>query len=60
MSGLTRASEEALLKKMDLPDLRKMALLHTDVVSGLKGLCIYRGEEKKMAEKYGFVVKQTC
>lgn len=59
MSALTRMSEEALMHKMELPDLREMALLSSAVVQGLKGVCDYRKREGEMIAKYGFKVKTT-
>jgi len=58
MSALTRASETALLKKMDLPDLREMALLSSAVQQGLKGVCEFRKREDEMIAKYGFKVRR--
>ena len=57
MSALTPKSETALLKKMDLLDLRTMAYLSSDVIKGNATLEQFREKEREMITKYGFKVK---
>jgi hypothetical protein len=58
ISGLTRRSEEALAKAMSYEDLKFMAHLHNDVVKGREPLQKFRLNERAMAAKYGFKIKQ--
>jgi len=57
ISTLTTASQKKLAKKLDLPELREMALLHQSVIEGNKSLCQYRNRERELIQKYGFKVR---
>jgi hypothetical protein len=56
-SVLTRSSELKLIKKMDDKEVREMAILHDDIVRGLKSACLYHQREMELAKKYGFKVR---
>jgi hypothetical protein len=59
LSGLTRQSQETLMREMSIDELQYMATLGDDVRNGRASLTQYRLQERAMMTKHGFRVKQV-
>jgi phage replication-related protein YjqB (UPF0714/DUF867 family) len=59
LSALTEKSQDALMKKMTVDDLKYMAGLGKEVRDGVTSLAQYRLQERSMLVHYGFQIRDN-